>query len=130
MNDAAPDEQRSWLPLALAGGFVAFALVVALLAYFANDTSKPVSARSVDEVAELAIEAVERADADFAQELSCSDEASTPYVGDESAQATKSAVEGEATGSFRLTIPGTGQFALTVEQDGDRSCVAGVIQID
>ena len=130
MTEAETPEQRSWLPLALAGGFVAFALLVAVLAYLTNDTGEPAKARSVDDVAELAIEAVEGADTDFAQQLSCRDDASTPYVGESSAKAEKSDVEGEATGSFTLTVPGLGEFELTVAQDGERSCVAGVIQID
>jgi len=124
------DDPRSWLPIALAGGVVAFALLIAFFAYVTNDTGEPSKASSVDDVAELAIEAVDRADADFARDLSCRDEASAPYVGETSAKAEKSAVEGEETGSFRLTVPGIGEFELTVEQDGDRSCVAGVIQID
>lgn len=69
MTTSAPQERPTWLPLGLAGGFVAFALAVALIAYVANRDGVPSQAATVDDVSLLAVEAVDEGDREFAQEL-------------------------------------------------------------
>ncbi len=127
MSSQQPDEQRSWFPLALAGAVVVFALLVAVLAYLANRHGDPSRASTVQDVASLAVEAVDNADREFAAELACGSPTPelTSYAGQQGASAAAAALSGEETGSFRLTVTGseTAEWEVTVGRDGDRSCV-------
>lgn len=128
MSQQEPDERRSWFPLALAGGFVAFALIVAVVAFVANRHGDPSKAVSVDDVAELSIEAVDRADRDFAAELACGDATAelTAFASQPDARATKSKLTGVEEGSFRLTVEledSSTAYDVKVSRDGARSCI-------
>jgi len=128
MTEQSTDGERSWFPLALAGGFVLFALVVAVLAYAANRHGDPSRASTVDDVAELAIEAIENEDYELGGKLACDETELDPqWIGDDKGvTATKSAVTGVATGTFRLSVAGRRELVVTVGQDGERSCIASV----
>jgi hypothetical protein len=127
MGEQPAEDQGSWFPLALAGGFVALALLVAVVAYAANRHGDPSKASTVDDVAELAIEAVENADHELGGKLACGEaKVDVAWVGDDKADAAKSSVTGVATGSFRLSVEGRPELLVTVAQDGDRSCIESV----
>ncbi|HET7688746.1 MAG TPA: hypothetical protein VFK41_00070 [Nocardioidaceae bacterium] len=133
-KDTGKDE-RSWLPIALAGGFVAFSVLVAVAANLRDSDSDPADARTVFVVAALAVDAVEDNDAGMYAELRCDDgeDVLTPYVGaDPNAKATRTEVAGVRTGSFHLAIEGeqSAEFDVTVERDGDRSCIEDVRLIE
>lgn len=105
----------------MAGGFVAMVLAVAFLAYAANRHGDPSEAATVDDVAELAIEAVDNGDTALAERLACADGVPTDWART-SATAMKSEVRGEAAGSFVLSINDS-QHEFTVGHDGKRSCI-------
>ncbi len=128
MSTPASEERRTWFPLVLAGGFVAFALAVAFFAYAANREGRPEQASSVDAVSLLAIEAVDRADPGFADELACGAADLTGFVPREGTTATRSEVKGDRTGSFRLTV-GDQEWTMTVGRDGERSCLESVQEV-
>lgn len=131
MADAGGKAERSWLPLALAGGFVAFSVLVAVLASARDGEGDPSTARTVFDVAELTVVAVQDNDTAMYADLQCEVQGDVlaPYVGgDATATANHSDVTGIQTGAFRLTIEGDGAttFDVVVEQDGDRSCISSV----
>ena len=130
MADAQSKDERSWLPIALAGGFLAFSVLVAVMANLRDSDSDPRDARTVFVVAALAVDAVEENNTAMYAELRCDggEDPLTPYVADDTAKATRSEVAGVRTGSFHLSIEGeqSAEFDVTVERDGDRSCIEDV----
>ena len=130
VTEPETEDRRSWFPLALAGGFVLFALTIALFAYLGNDTSDPAKARTVSDVARLAVQAVDEADSAFARSLNCRSDGSAPYVGETGRTAEVKDVAGDATGSFHLSVPDLGEFDVTVGKAGERSCIEGLVETD
>lgn len=135
MDEQGSDERTTWLPLALALAFVVFAVSIAFIAFFVNRIGDPAQARSVDDVAGLIIEAVDRNDTTFYTEILCGQVVGDPLLtvvaNDEDALARTVSREDGATGAFRLAIASsdateaeTVEYDGTVEQRGDRSCLA------
>jgi hypothetical protein len=129
--DEETTEQRSWLPIALALGFVLFSALVAVLVNLRDGDADPDGARTVLDVAELTVTAVEDSDTSLYAALRCDEgeDLLTPYVGgDSTASAKSSAVTGVQTGAFHLAIDGEekAELDVTVGQDGDRSCIEDV----
>jgi hypothetical protein len=131
MSDPKPDEARSWFPLALAGGFLAFALIVAFIGYATNRHGDPSKASTVNDVAELAIEAVDDTNSSLAERLSCTPGPDTKWTQLDSVQSvTKSGLKGGATGSFVLTIQSNQtrySWTVTVGKAGNRSCIESMV---
>ena len=130
VSEQDPADRHTWFPLALAGGFLVFALVVAFLAYAAHRKGNPSRASSVDDVAELSIEAVDRADREFAAELTCQRATAEliAFVPSTRATASKSRVKGVESGSFLLKV-GADSWEITVGRDGERSCIQSVAPV-
>ena len=137
--------RRPWLPWAVGGGLVVAVLVAGGAVFALSGGDDPTSVR---EVADQAVAAAEDLDVDAAIDLLCEapsksdraflDEAisagkKTSGKDDPDVTYDVSNVDGSASGSFDVKItsddPGlegiVGAAHVTVDRDGDRSCISG-----
>lgn len=141
--------RRNPLPFLIGGGVVVVLVIVVVLVVLLGGSKDAADARSVDDVADVALDAAQDLDVDAGVDVLCEapdpdDREALETLIDEARDRAGTDdpdidyeitdVEGEATGTFRVTVTSdeesfdgsSGSFLVTVEQDGDRSCIAEI----
>jgi hypothetical protein len=132
-QEQIPGRPGSWTPLLLAGAVLLIAIVIAVVAFASNRHGEPDRAKTVNDVAQLTVEAVEEGRAQEADDLACStDDRSLSELVKQLAtlgvKAEASKVTGQAQGAFTLKLTGdvTRTYVVTVGLDSARTCVTTV----